>query len=103
MRRERSYAGQIDECGAHPSTHWGTCASPPHCPQAVTLDGYPRGEYRGDVPAARISDDGLAYQKRRLLPGSPLVNVTGTRICTVSSGTAVACSWFVSGSRCQVP
>jgi len=27
------------------------------------------GEYRGDVPAVRITDDGLAYQKRRLLRG----------------------------------
>jgi hypothetical protein len=27
------------------------------------------GKYRGDVPAARIADDGLAYQKRRLLCG----------------------------------
>jgi len=27
------------------------------------------GEYRGDVPAVRIADDGLAYQKRRLLRG----------------------------------
>ena len=27
------------------------------------------GKYRGDMPAARIMDDGLAYQKRRLLRG----------------------------------
>jgi hypothetical protein len=27
------------------------------------------GEYRGDVPAVRIADDCLAYQKRRLLRG----------------------------------
>ena len=40
------------------------------------------GEYRGDVPAVRIADDCLAYQKRRLLRGLArlvwiLVNVLG--------------------------
>jgi hypothetical protein len=68
-RRERSYAGQIGESSAHPSTRWGPALAHGIAQRPLLQMGIRDGEYRGDVPAVRIADDCLAYQKRRLLRG----------------------------------
>ena len=63
------------------------------------------GEYRGDVPAVRIADDGLAYQKRRLLRGLARLSSCERNGDEDLYGAIWQCSrlQLVSGSRCQVP
>ena|SRR6266516_3375470 len=69
-RREPSYASrQIGESGAQPMRIAGPALAHRITQSPLLQMGIRDREYRGDAPAVRIADDGLAYQKCRLLCG----------------------------------
>jgi hypothetical protein len=78
QRRKRSYASRIGESGAQPGTHCGTGATRRTARRPLFQMGIRDGEY---LMVWLIKNVRLLCG----LPGSPLVNVMGTRICTVPS------------------